>query len=266
MKRSYIFLVILTALSARACFADEAEKGQVMIMGTFHFANPGLDTVKTDQMNVMTPENQAYLDGFARRVADFSPTHILIECRPKDTAAYNERLGRYLAGEYDLPSNENYQIGFRVARQAKLVEIICYDEREIGWDGEPLAAYMPSHAPAIQAERDALIADFVSRMTKDHQTKSLKALLLQSNDPAEDALNKYFYLMTNEVGAGENFVGADAAASWWHRNFRMYANIQKHAQNGSRVLAVAGQGHAAILKDLLALDQSRTAIDVRPYF
>ena len=67
------------------------------------------------------------------------------------------------------------------------------------------------------------------------------------------------------MGAGENYVGADASASWWHRNFRMYANIQKHAQPGERVLAIGGQGHTAILKDLLAIDRDRVAVDVRPY-
>lgn len=32
-----------------------------------------------------------------------------------------------------------------------------------------------------------------------------------------------------------------------------------------RVLVVAGQGHTAILKDLLAIDGEREAVDVRPH-
>ena len=78
-------------------------------------------------------------------------------------------------------------------------------------------------------------------------------------------MNKSIYLRTNDVDAGRGFVGADAAASWWHRNFRMYANIQQVATPGHRVIALAGQGHTAILKDMLAVDDRRVAEDVRPY-
>ena len=39
--------------------------------------------------------------------------------------------------------------------------------------------------------------------------------------------------------------GADASASWWQRNFRMYALIQQHAQPGARDIAIGGQGHTA---------------------
>lgn len=253
-------------LLGHAAYAETADKAQVMIMGTFHFANPGLDTVKTDQMNVMTPQNQAYLDALTKSVATYAPTHILIECRPEDNAKYDDLFVKYTAGDYSLPSNENYQIGFRLARLVGLNGIVCYDNREVGWKGGALYDYMPSNAPEMDAENKALIAEFTHRITQDHKTKSLKDLLLLANDPREDALNKYSYVLTNEVGAGSNFVGADAAASWWHRNFRMYAMIQKYAQPGTRVFALGGQGHTAIIKSLLALDQKRVAVDIRPYF
>jgi hypothetical protein len=45
----------------------------------------------------------------------------------------------------------------------------------------------------------------------------------------------------------------------------MYANIQAVAAPGHRVIAVAGQGHTAILKGLLADDHQREAEDVNPY-
>ena len=88
---------------------------------------------------------------------------------------------------------------------------------------------------------------------------------LRTNDPEQDALNRGFYVLTNAVGADDNFVGADAAASWWHRNFRMYAIVQRFAQPGERVLVIGGQGHIAILRRLLADDREREAVDVRPF-
>lgn len=266
MKYLNNLLVVMALLLGSSVHAETADKAQVMIMGTFHFANPGLDAVKTDQMNVMTPQNQAYLNAFANRVAAYAPTHVLIECRPEDNVKYDALFQRYVAGDYSLPSNENYQIGFRLAKQAGLKGIICYDNRDVEWKGEALYDYIPTHEPQLEAEKQALIADFTDKITQEHKTKSLQELLLLNNEPTEDALNKFFYVLTNEAGAGTNFVGADAAASWWHRNFRMYAMIQKYAQPGTRVFALGGQGHTAIMKDMLTLDQKRQTVDVRPYF
>ena len=54
--------VVLTLLiiAPQAAWSDEPEPAEVMLFGVFHFANPGHDVVKTEQINVMTEENQAY--------------------------------------------------------------------------------------------------------------------------------------------------------------------------------------------------------------
>lgn len=98
-----------------------------------------------------------------------------------------------------------------------------------------------------------------------HRTLTLKQLLLRANDPEQDRRNKDLYLLTNAAGAGAAFEGADATARWWHRNLRMYANIQRHATPGERVLVVAGSGHTAILRDFLRIDRRITARDIKPY-
>jgi predicted proteasome-type protease len=45
----------------------------------------------------------------------------------------------------------------------------------------------------------------------------------------------------------------------------MYALVQRHAQPGERVLVIGGQGHIAIMRQLLADDRDREAVDVHPY-
>jgi hypothetical protein len=238
---------------------------EVMLLGMFHFANPGRDMVKTRVIDVMAAPNQAWLDGFAGRLASFKPTDVLVECNPADQGQYDQQFKDYLAGKFELPSNENYQIGFRVAKRAGLAHVTCFDEDKVGWDAEPMFDYMAKHEPALKQELEATFQSVGEQMDREQQTLSLAQLLALANDPARDAFNKAIYLRTNAVDAGGSFVGADAASSWWHRNFRMYANIQKSAAPGHRVLALAGQGHTAILKDLLAIDDQRHAQDVRPY-
>lgn len=56
------------------------EPARVMLVGTFHFANPGLDKVKSRVIDVMTPSNQAHLKRVTAHLAEFQPTDVLIEC------------------------------------------------------------------------------------------------------------------------------------------------------------------------------------------
>jgi hypothetical protein len=259
-----LFLASLLLTVALPAYPQQSGNSQVMLFGTFHFANPGKDAVKTEQINVMTEENQAYLAGLSERIAAFKPTHVLIECEPAVSEKYQTEFNSYLGGNEPLGSNENYQLGFRVAKLAGLSGVTCYNA-SYDWKAEQLFEYMSTQDQATKQEFDAEIARITAKKTADHQNLTLKQLLNSSNDPSADAVNKNLYLMTNVVGAGAGFEGADAAASWWQRNFRMYANIQKVAVPGSKVVVFGGQGHTAILKDLLADDLQRTAEPVIPY-
>lgn len=257
-------LPVLLALSTGVSVAEPAE-ARVMLIGMFHFANPGLDLVKTGVIDVMTQPNQAYLDGLAARLADFAPTDVLAECSPAEQPKYDQHFKDYLAGSFELPTDETFQIGFRVAKQAGLSGVTCFDESEIGWNAQPMFDYMATHDTQAKQDIEARIEALTASTIQEQSSLSLVQLLQLFNDPTRDAANKALYLSTNAVGAGDGFAGADASASWWHRNFRMYANIQKAAAPGRRVLVLAGQGHTAILKDLLAVDDRRTAEDARPY-
>ncbi len=241
-------------------------KARVAILGVFHFTNPGLDVVKTKQINVLEPENQAYLDSFSMRIASgLRPTKVLIECHRKNQASMEDKFLRYLDGTYQLGVNEIYQLGFRVAK-ASNASIICFDEREVQWQASDMTAYMKEHDLQAQARSDRGIQDITKILNEMHSELSLKDILIALNSEELDRLNKSLYMSTNDVGAEINFLGADATASWWHRNFRMYANIQKAAVAGERVLVIGGQGHTAILRDMLEDDLQRQTHLLKPYF
>ncbi len=272
MMRSTLVLAVLTATSAGLMAEDGARKtaatenAQVLFFGTFHFSNPGRDVVKTEQVDVTSEENQAYLVELSRRLAlEFRPTVVLLEYNPEAEEEMTERYRAYLAGDFELPVNEVYQLGFRVAKLAGLETIHSYDERNVHWQAQPLFDEMKSGDPAAQARFDGIIERITRETQEAHATLSLPELLALHNNPEKDDLNKSIYIQTNHVGAGESFSGADATASWWRRNFRMYAHVQRHGQPGERVLAIGGQGHTAILKELLRLDPEREAIDVRDF-
>lgn len=265
-----VLLVLIAALGLvapplAAAQPPDSRPARVMLLGTFHFANPGKDLVKSDVIDVRRDEAQHYLEALSHRIArEFAPTHVLLEYPAEAAEAMAERYAAYRSGEFALPVDEVYQLGFRIAEAAGLDEVTGFDVREPGWAAEPMLAWAERHAPERRAAFDALAADYGERIDEEQRTLSLPELMLLENQPARLEENKGLYLITNDLGAGDGWSGADASASWWHRNFRMYANVQQAAQPGERVLVIAGSGHVAILADLLAADPTRVGEDVRP--
>lgn len=237
---------------------------RVLLLGLFHFDNPGLDAVRYAPLDVMQPPAQAYLETLAERLAGFAPTRVLLEYRQASDAGFNERYARYLGGHYELPKNEIYQIGFRVAKRAGLSRVHGFDLDAPG-SGDALWKALPDW-PDAEARLMKLIRAESKRLTQAHRSLSLRELLALCNSPDEERRNLGFYMLLNDVGAGNgSFLGADASAHWWQRNLRMYARLQWHAVPGERVLALAGSGHTAILRGLLRADADRVAEDPAPY-
>ncbi len=255
--------MVFNKLSARVVAAlmmffnvqSHAGDRQVLLLGTFHFDDAGLDQVKTSAMDVMQTEAQNYLQALAQRICAQGIQQVLLEYPPSRDAEMNARYKKYLNNEYDLPRNEIYQIGFRVARTCGLSAVHGFDEREAGWDSEAMFAYLKDKAPEKNAAFQATIKTFTERFNAMHAEMTLAEMLKAMNSDALDRDNMDLYLLTNYLGEDDGFAGADAAASWWRRNFRMYANIQKHAEKGGAVFALAGQGHTAILRKLLHIDR-----------
>ena len=59
--------------------------------------------------------------------------------------------------------------------------------------------------------------------------------------------DKLFY-----VGIDENFVGADQAALFYHRNMKIYSNLNRIKMNkNDRVLVLMGSAHTAMLREFM---------------
>jgi hypothetical protein len=258
-------LCIFLSVTFSVANAEEQSPAQVMLFGVFHFANPGRDVVNTNPINVMSDENQAYLEALSDRLSEYNPTVVLLEFTPDREPEMQERFRQYVDGDYQLSSNEVYQLGFRIAARSDAETIHGFDETNTQWKAEPLFEYLENIDTSTGAKMSAVFEELTAADQKAHASLSLQKLLVRANDTNRDAQNRALYLMTNHVGEGQNFVGADATASWWHRNFRMYALVQRHARPGERVLVIGGQGHIAILRELLADDRDREAVDIGPY-
>ena len=243
-----------------------AEKpAQVMLFGTFHFQDAGLDVVKSEDVNVMAEAPQLYLQELAERLAAWGPTEVLLEYDPAEDEMINQRYQDYLDGKFQLPANEIYQLGFRVARLAGLKRVHSFDNRDIEWQAQAMFDYAKAHDSPEMNTFNEIIEAFTAEDTQARASLPLGDLLKRANDPQQDRLNMDLYIATNSIGAGDGFVGADAAASWWQRNFRMYAKVQKLAGPGKRTLVLGGAGHIAILRQFLGIDRRLQGSDIRDY-
>jgi hypothetical protein len=253
------------AVGAAETAPQSAPRARVMLLGLFHFDNPGLDAVKYTPRDVMQPAEQAYLVELAGRIARFAPTKVVLEYPAERDATINQRYADFRAGRFELPRNEIYQLGFRVAGLAGHPRVYGFDVDAPPFEA-PLWSYLLKDSAAEKRLMD-LIAAESARLQDIHRTQPLGEILALSNSPQEDRRNKGFYMLLNDVAAGNGlFHGADVSANWWHRNLRMYALLQTHAQPGERVLVIAGSGHTAVLRDFLQADADRMEDDVRPYF
>ena len=191
--RPGILLFILLAsplLRAEQTPTSTLPAARVMLLGTFHFDNPGLDAVKYTPIDVMQPEQQAYVVALSERLARFAPTKVLLEYTDDVDEKINQRYRDYLAGKFELRKNEVYQVGFRVAKIMGHKRVYGFDAAAPAQDIK-LWDYL-SQEPAAESALNTLIETESRRLQELHRTKSLQEILTLSNSPRKTSATRAF--------------------------------------------------------------------------
>lgn len=244
---------------------------QVMILETYHFANPGLDLAGLEVDDVLAPRRQAEIADVVDSLADWAPTRIVVEdeADPPTLA-----LPAFASADALLKTsrNESVQIGFRLARQLGHAAVYGHDER--GGEGEP--DYFPIDKVQAFAEANGLMEDFaamfaeVEAMTREQQGRlakqSIAESLFEHNDGGKIALlHDRIYYGLLRFGDGNSQPGAELNAYWYMRNAKMFAKIAMVAKPGDRVLVLAGSGHATSLRHFAERTPGFTLVEAMPY-
>ena len=243
---------------------NNSEKVKILLLSTYHFANPGRDLIKHNVKDVMDQESQKYLDLLAKKISKFNPSSVLLEYEAKSDEKVNSNDLAYKKNQYRLSYSEIEQIGFRVAKYSDLSQVNGIDEKEVMWKGSQLLDQLEKE-PDLKKHFNSAVEYVTVNEKRIHSSLNLQNILKEYNSTKMDEQNKSFYILTNVAGASDNFIGADASASWWHRNFRILANIQSFAKSRRRIFVVAGQGLIAVLKDMLKLDPNVVLEDINIY-
>jgi hypothetical protein len=271
MMRGILLTLFATLAMSPAARAEEAPRPiEVMVLGSYHMDNPGLDIAKVTVDDVTTPQRQRELAALADALAAWKPTKVLVEAqRPAPFAL--ESYPRFSPEMLKTDRNEIVQIGFRLAHQLHLPAVYGFDEQPTGDEPDyfPFDKVMSwAEAHGRKADVEAMIAFYQSRaealVAKQKELSIAQALMLY-NEPAamaEDHRRGYLGLLS--FGDGEHQPGADLNAMWYLRNLKMFAKIGLIAQPGDRVLVLVGAGHGYWLKQLASETPGFVNVDPVP--
>jgi len=243
--------VLLLSLAAHAQPAAPA-RAEVLILGTFHMANPGRDIFNTEADDVLAPKRQAEIAEVIAVLKRFKPTKIAVE-RASGDKRIRDDYAAYRAGTHELTRNEIEQIGFRLAKELGHEAVYAVDA-----DGEFPYPRVLKYAKATGREKEfeALNAE-VGAMVKEGSaylaSHTILETLLDLNSDERVAQSVGFYFRQAEFGEPWDWAGADLVSDWFRRNMRIYTNIAQLAPAADdRVLVIYGSGHLGWLQHAFA--------------
>jgi hypothetical protein len=106
----------------------------------------------------------------------------------------------------------------------------------------------------------------VEAMQKRQAQATVREALAELNEPALQDRTKDFYLQMSRVRSKDKFVGADALAQWYQRNFRILTNLTQIIDSPQdRVLVIFGQGHIPYLRDGIKANSDMQLVEANDY-
>ena len=252
-----VILLMLTSGSTRPAGAQFAALGgrtagaQVLVIGTYHMSNPGLDAVTVKADDVLAPKRQAEIESLAARLASFRPTKVAVEIPYGRDSVSNSLYQRYVTGTHALDRTEMQQLGFRVARNAGLPRIYGVDY-DLDVNLAPVMVWALTHGqPDLASAAQSLSARLLAEADSMMKHATVSDIVAALNSTRADSAHG-IYLAALRVGADTSYPGATAAARWYERNLKITSNILRIIDSpGDRVLVLIGAAHAPILRELL---------------
>jgi hypothetical protein len=260
----------------------ESEKAKVLLLGVFHFDNPGLDDFKPQhQLDIHSEERQKEIINIVQRLGDFSPTKIGLEFQHGFQSRVDSLYSLYREEKLQLPTNEIYQLGFRIGVHAGLKQVHGidapgkyysfiselspeeYDKKaaeyiELGFNEKPNTKIWYPHYQKLYSTEDSLKME-----------RSIISYLryLNSHDRVQISHGQYF-VDSFKFGIGniDDYFGADMKTRWFNRNLRILQNIYRLIDSTEdRVLIIIGSGHLPILQQAIESSPELELVNIMDY-
>ena len=258
---------------------EDQPRARLLLLGVFHFANPGLDGHKPENgFDALSAKRQQEIAEVLDRLARFRPTRIAVEYPRDRQARLDEEYARFLAGESTPLADETYQIGFRLGQRLGLDRLYAIDD-----DGRPypeiedmteeqyevrVASLLEGVDPARIAAESAWDERFEQMYDWEDALcakQTLREHLIYMND--EDVLRRHhghYFVGAFKLGRGDDYFGPDLKTRWYNRNLRIFQSVLWIPFGPTdRVLVLLGAGHVPILRHCALSSPDFQLIDVR---
>ncbi|HEV2121302.1 MAG TPA: DUF5694 domain-containing protein [Chloroflexota bacterium] len=266
LNLALVALVFLGRAPARA-----EPPAQVMVLGTWHFDNPGLDVVNVKAEDVRTQKRQCELRAIAKSLAQFRPTKIMVESVANGPHLIDSGFRGFTPAQLLERKDERVQIGYRLAHLLRHDKVYAIDEQPS--EGEP--DYFPfgkvmQHAQAnnqmarLQASMAQVEAD--KKAFEERQARTnLATLLIDTNEPSpwRAGISGYYEML--RVGDAQEQPGAELNAYWYMRNAKIFGKLMTLTQPGDRVLVLFGSSHSYWLRHFASEVIGFRDVDARPF-
>ena len=238
-------------VSAESC---QPGRSPLMILGSYHMSNPGLDATNLSADDVLSPQRQAEIARTIEQLTRFRPTTIALEWPYKDDAALGARYAAYRAGTYALSRNEVDQLGLRLAKRLNLAIVSAVDY-PMFMNGMTPAEFQNPRPPAAARSAPSPASPPPSLSPEDQllRRSSVSDYLAHLNSDTAVAMNASGYLpmLLPDTSTPALYAHTDLVTNWYKRNLRIFTNLTRITSfPDDRVLLIIGAGHIHILSDL----------------
>ncbi|MET0809445.1 MAG: DUF5694 domain-containing protein [Pseudoxanthomonas sp.] len=257
-----IRVLLALCLVFNAHLAQAAEPARVLIVGTYHFSNPGQDQANVESVDVSVPARQAELQAVTDALAKFQPTLVGVEW-PADAAL--SQYTQYRAGSLPASTNEVVQLGFRLARQRGLAQV----------QGLDVPGDFPFEAVQAWAQANGKVDDLgalmqqaqaiTGRITTLQATHSIGGVLREMNTPQAIDEAAGFYAEFLRYGSADTQPGVALNAAWAQRNLGICARLLQALKPGDRAVVFYGQGHVHLLRQCLGVAPGVELVDANAF-
>lgn len=236
--------------------AQSGRRPEILVVGTYHMANPGHDIHNMQADDVFSARRQQEIAQLIEVLKRFRPTKIAVEAHVASRRVRQE-YADYLAGRYTLSRNEVDQIGYRLAKELGHPAIFPVDE-----DGEFPYLRVLNYAKAngLKEKFDSLQASTGARvkaqgeLLRTHTVLETLEYMNADSTVARDVASYYAFVA---FGEPYEYAGPDLLARWFERNIRIYRNIVALITSPEdRVLVIYGSGHLGWLQQNVEHDAS----------
>ena len=245
-------------------------QAQILLLGSFHFQDKGLDAYQPQhQLDVFADQRQREIEDVVQRLARFAPTRIAIEDDPANQARVDDAYQAYAGEDAPLGPWESHQIGFRLAKRLNHPRVWCVNASDRHYESPSAPEeYARTHGQEyLLSEWSPRFMAWYAHGDARKTERTLRETLLAVN--AEDALLRshgHYLVDRFKVGAGDDYPGPDRITSWFNRNLRIFANLQRITDRpDERILLVIGAGHVPILRHCVQASPEYALAEVATY-